>query len=221
MQYLYFPLAGAKIVELKGDEYRYLAKVRRVRQNERVHLRNLEDETLYSYEVIKIDRRVIQLSLSDSQTLKIAPKRWFHLGWAMIEPKNIQKTLPALNEIGVSKITFFYGERSQKSYKLDLEKLKKIVINSSQQSGRSEMMELDFCDNLPSFLEKNPDSFMLNFSENLIKKSSNIDTIVVGSEGGFTQSERELFGQRVVGLDSNIILQSHTATVAVSSITLL
>lgn len=221
MQYLYSESAGINILELKGQEYKYLAKVRRVRINQAIRLRNLKDDNIYRYRISDINRQRVLLTLLDFEELIIAPKRYLHLGWAIIDSKNIQKYLPSLNEIGVSKITFFYATRSQKSYKIDFEKLKKILIHSSEQSGRSKMMELDFCKDTAEFLEKNPNSYMLNFSQNLLQKSAKIDTIIIGPEGGFTEDEQTLFKSRIVGLDCDLILQSQTAAIATASIVLL
>ena len=221
MQYLYSKLAGERNIVLENDEYRYLAKVRRVKKSEKIPLRNLQDDKLYIYEISQIGKKSITLNLKEEKSSVVASKRYFHLGWCVIEPKNIQKTLPSLNEIGVSKISFIYCQRSQKNYKIDLEKLQKILINSSQQSGRSKMMKLEVFGSLEEFLSSYPDSFMLNFSEKKLEKSLELESVIVGCEGGFSQEEISLFEQRVVGLDTSLILQSQTATIATASIMLL
>ncbi len=221
MQYLYSKDAKKEIVILEGDEYRYLAKVRRVKLSQEIALRNLIDDNLYIYKIKDITKKSITLSLKEQRVLVVAPKRYFHLGWCVIEPKNIQKTLPSLNEIGISKISFIYCQRSQKNYKIDLEKLKKILINSSQQSGRSKMMELEIVESLREFKRLYPDSYLLNFSKESLQKSLDIKRVIVGCEGGFDKEEIELFEDRVVGFDSSLILQSHTAAISLASIMLL
>ena len=120
--------------------------------------------------------------------------------------------------MGVEKITFIYCKRSQKSFKIDFKRLEKILLNSSQQSGRSEMMKLEMSEDLKSFLTENPQSMMLNFSKNIIGSQSNIDTIVIGCEGGFHEDEVALFdADKIIGLDTPLVLKSESAACAVAA----
>jgi 16S rRNA (uracil1498-N3)-methyltransferase len=218
MQYLYIDKAKEPIVTLSGDEHRYIFKVRRHRVDEIISLRNLQDGLIYHYKITHIDKKTAILELQDSKILTIKASRYLHIGWCVIDTKNIEKTLPSLNEIGVFKISFIYCKRSQKSFKIDLKRFEKILLNSSQQSGRSAMMELEIVDSLDKFVALYPDAKMLNFSkENLIQKDS-ADTIVVGCEGGFSKDEVAMFGSdKIVGFDTSLILKSESAVCAVSS----
>lgn len=218
MLYLYNPEAGRSSLVLEGDDHRYIFKVRRHKTGDIVYLRNLEDGLLYSYHVTMIDKRSATLVLQESRELEIKAKRDLHIGWCMIDPKNIEKVLPSLNEIGVSKITFIYCDRSQKSFKPDFKRFEKILLNSSQQSGRSVMMEMETMESLPLFLKANPQSCLLNFSDKSLATVSDIDTIVVGCEGGLTESEVSLFTpEKVVGFDTPLVLKSESAVCAVAS----
>ena len=141
MLYLYNKEAGKPQLTLSGDDHRYIFKVRRHKADDVLHLRNLEDGLLHTYSVSHIDKRSVILDLKESQTLEVKAKQSLHIGWCVIDPKSIEKVLPSLNEMGVEKITFIYCKRSQKSFKPDFKRLEKILLNSSQQSGRSEMMQ--------------------------------------------------------------------------------
>ena len=219
MLYLYHKEAGASTLTLTGEAHRYLFKVRRHKANEKLHLRNLEDGYLYTYEVLSIDKRSVVLSLLSKELLEVKPPRLLHIGWCVIDPKSIEKILPSLNEMGVAKITFIYCQRSQKSFKPDFKRLEKILVNSSQQSGRSKMMELEMADNLESFLEEHPESYMLNFSETSIDTvREHIETLVIGCEGGFTDEETNLFAKkRVVGFATPLVLKSESAACAAAA----
>ena len=127
MQYLYHQDAGAKHLTLTGDEHRYIFKVRRHRAGETIMLRNLNDQNIYSYNIESMDKKEASLLLSSQRELRVEAKQPLHIGWCMIEPKNIEKLLPTLNEIGVDKITFIECQRSQKNFKLDLKRLEKIL----------------------------------------------------------------------------------------------
>jgi 16S rRNA (uracil1498-N3)-methyltransferase len=218
MLYLYNKEAGKPQLTLNGDDHRYIFKVRRHKAEDILHLRNLEDGLLYTYLVTHIDKRSVTLDLKESQTLEVKARRSLHIGWCVIDPKNIEKVLPSLNEMGVEKITFIYCKRSQKSFKPDFKRLEKILLNSSQQSGRSEMMQLEMADDLQTFLLQNPQSKMLNFSKSRFVSNTAFKTIVVGCEGGFTQEEETLFSSEdVIGFDTPLVLKSESAVCAVCS----
>jgi 16S rRNA (uracil1498-N3)-methyltransferase len=218
MQYLYHKESGASSLILKGDEHRYIFKVRRHREGETIALRNLIDGFIYFYKINSLDKKEAHLFLEKSELLEVVAKRKLHIGWCVIDPKSVEKVLPTLNEMGVDSITFIYCERSQKSFKPDFKRLEKILLNSSQQSGRSSMMKLTMGSNLNDFLEENSNAVMLNFSEHILNEESAVETFVIGCEGGFTTDEVALFKlENIMGLDTPLILKSESAVCAVAS----
>ncbi|WP_309496631.1 16S rRNA (uracil(1498)-N(3))-methyltransferase [Sulfurovum sp.] len=218
MLYLYHEQAGTSQFTLVGDDHRYIFKVRRHKVEDTLYLRNLEDGLLHRYLITHLDKRSVILELKESISLDIKAKHSLHIGWCIIDPKSVEKVLPTLNEMGVDKITFFYCKRSQKSFTLDFKRLEKILLNSSQQSGRSQMMKLETAENLASFLEDNPNTKMLNFSENNFISSTKVETIVIGCEGGFHEEEVALFNAgNIVGFDTPLVLKSESAVCAVAS----
>lgn len=222
MLYLYHKEAAKPQLTLTGDEHRYIFKVRRHKVDDTLYLRNLEDGMLHRYAITYLDKKSVILELKASTTLEIKAKRNLHIGWCMIDPKNVEKVLPSLNEMGVEKITFFYCKRSQKSFTLDFKRLEKILLNSSQQSGRSEMMQLAQVEDLGTFLKVYPGAKMLNFSENNFVSNTAFDTIVIGCEGGFDEEEVALFKpENIVGFDTSLVLRSESAACAVAAKTLL
>ena len=96
--------------------------------------------------------------------------------------------------------------------------LSKILINSSQQCGRSTLMKLEICESLEVFLKQYPQTKILDFSEHTLESTTSVDTILIGTEGGFSHEERVLFNkENVLGLHSNLILRSETAAISVAS----
>jgi len=220
VQYLYNKEAGVSSLELTGDAHKYIFKVRRHKVGEEIYLRNLDDDIIYKYRIYIMDKRTSTLILIEKKNYMVSAKSKLHIGWCIIDVKNIEKMLPSLNEIGVDKITFIYCNRSQKSFKVEFNRLNKILLNSSQQSGRSTIMKLDIKENLNSFIEDNPDSYLLNFSENILSDNNknDIKSIVIGSEGGLTDDEVLLFNQdKIVGLNTALILKSESAVSAIAS----
>ena len=218
MLYLYNKYAGTTSLTLEGDDHRYIFKVRRHKTDDVLYLRNLEDGLLHKYLISNIDKRTVHLTLEDSSICEVKAARSLHIGWCIIDPKNVEKVLPSLNEIGVEKITFIHCKRSQKSFKLDFKRLEKILLNSSQQSGRSEPMTLETCTNLEHFLKENPDTKMLNFTKDNFISDTDTKTIIIGCEGGFSEDEVALFDkQNILGLNTPLVLKSESAVCAVAS----
>ena len=223
MIYLYHQDAGSYSITIEGEEYRHLFKAKRLKATSLIDLRNLKDDYLYKYKVKSIDRKRAILSLADKKLSIVAPKKELHIGWCIIDTKILQKYLPALNEIGVSKITPLICDRTQRNFKIDRNRVERILINSSQQCGRSRMMEIFPTVSIDEFVKEHSDCFMLNFSKLKLKDIiDEVSTIIIGCEGGFTDRERSLFSDdRVVGLDTSSVLRSETATLSVASILLL
>ncbi len=218
MQYLYHKDAKASSLSLLGDEHRYIFKVRRHKEGDKLYLRNLQDDILYTYKIQSLSKKEALLELQSQKIYKVATKKNLHIGWCIIDPKSIEKVLPTLNELGVEKITFIYCQRSQKSFKIDTKRWEKIILNSSQQCGRSTLMILDTSPTLIDFLEYNPSSYLLNFSDTKLSTKESVETIIIGCEGGLTIEEIELFHPKdIIGLDTPLILKSESAVTAVAS----
>lgn len=218
MQFVYHSCAGNPTLNVDTREYEHIFKVRRISVGERLYWRNLDDVFMYEYEIMQIGKKEAELALISKKELPFLPSNILHVGWSIIDSKIIEKTLPLLNELGVSKISFFYAEFSQKSHKLDLERMKRILINSSQQCGRSSLMQIEILPSLQHYLECYPHSYVLDFSEVKLRECDEVASILIGPEGGFSQKERVLLQkQSIVGLKCNTILRSETAVVAVAS----
>ena len=218
MQYLHHEQAGEATLLLKDEEHRYIFKVRRHRMGESIALRNLKDENIYHYEISYVDKKEANLVLESSERLVVKVNKFLHIGWCLIDPKSIEKILPTLNEIGVKKITFILCQRSQKNFKVDFKRWEKILLNSSQQCGRSGLLEFSICNSLEEFLGEHPSATMLNFSEQRLTAKLNISTMVIGCEGGFTSDEVALFKpENIMGLNTPLILKSESAVCVVAS----
>lgn len=218
MQFTYHLDASIASLEIDGDIYKYLIKARRHKVDEIIPFRNLEDNFIYFYKIVSIDRRKAILNLESSEEKIVENNKKLHIGWSVVDPKTVEKSIASLNELGVEKITFIYSEFSQQNFKQNFEKLNKILINSSSQCGRSSIIKLDVCDSIEEFIKQNPDFYALDFSnETIDSKAESISTIIIGCEGGFSESERLCFKDNIVGFKSNLILKSETAAISAAS----
>ncbi len=216
MQFVYDKDASREILHIKDENYRYLFKVKRLKVGDSVNFRNLKDNISYRYKIEEIGKKEARVTLKEKLQDAKQTANLLHLLWCIIDTKIIEKTLPQLNQLGVTKISFLYCERSQKNFKLDLKRVEKILINSCQQCGRAKLMEVEVLNSLEDVLQKYDDFSVLDFDgENL---SKNISSIMVGCEGGFTKKEKEkLKNHQKIGLNTQLILKSETAILAISS----
>jgi 16S rRNA (uracil1498-N3)-methyltransferase len=217
MQFTYHEKSGDKTLLIDGDLHKYLFKVRRHNKEQNLFFRNLIDNNIYEYQINIIDKKQTTLTLINFTEKTITNNKNLHLGWCVIDPKSIEKQIASLNELGLNKITFIYCEYSQYKYKINIEKLNKLLINSSQQSGRSDIIKIEVLNNIDEFLNKYPNTYMFNFSTNHIAThKNNIETILLGCEGGFSINEiNRIDKAKIVGINSNIILRSETAATTI------
>lgn len=219
MQFTYHPKCSSEFLEIDGDTYKYLFKARRQKIADDIYFRNLDDNYIYLYKVIDIDKKKANLELISKEEKIIENSKKLHLIWCIVDPKTIEKSLASLNELGVYKITFLYCDYSQKNFKINFDKLEKILINSSSQCGRSSIIKIDASNSLDEFLQNNNNVYALNFSSLTIdERKEDIETLVIGCEGGFSKDEVNKFDKdKVVGFKSNLILKSETAIISAAS----
>ena len=136
----------------------------------------------------------------------------------------LQKT----TELGIKKFIPILCERSIVR-EINIERAKKILVESSEQSNRISVPEILDKQNLQNFLKNFPNDGNLLFCDinsksnnfiNLISKS--VPTcILVGQEGDFSEKERELIENhkrtKSISLARNI-LRAETAAIAAATI---
>ena len=138
------------------------------------------------------------------------------LAWAIVDPKTIEKTLPSLNEIGIAKIVFFYGEFSQKNFKLDFSRLERILISSCEQCGRNDLMKFEIYKSLDELVKFYPNVALIDFEGENLDGYAGKEILAIGPEGGFSRSEREAVAKKY-GLKAKNILRSQTAILGVTA----
>ena len=229
MQFLYQQNAGDSQIEIFNDDFTYIIKARRLQLDSVIKVRNLQDKKLYTYTIAEIKKKsalLTKIGEQDSQPSYSSP---LHLLWAIIDPKVIEKTLPFLNELGISRISFFYAEFSQWQFSLNLQRMQKILISSCQQCGRIDLMELEVLKDFDCVCERYTPFYAFDFggedirSHNPFKRENNESLenasvrVMVGAEGGFSQRERQRFA-KIITLNDTLILRSESASVFLASL---
>lgn len=216
MEFIHHPYP-TNALKIEGELYKYLFKVRRIKQDEPVYVRTLKDDILYLYRIEEVTKKEAILTLEESKPFPVLSDKNLHIGWCLIDPKSIEKTLASLNEMGVSRISFILCDRSQNNFKLNFERLEKILINSSQQCGRSNMITLDTYSSIDTFLSDFPDTLFLDFGGSHEGESTHV---IIGPEGGLSERERAL-SDKTLSFSTPLILKSESAALALASKVLL
>ena len=161
MQFLFCEQAGENSLVISGEMLQHI-KALRLKTSDSLRLRNLHDDFLYMYTIAAIERRELVLELSGRELRAVKPRRETHLAWCVVEPKIIEKTLPQLNELGVGTLTLVWCEKSQRNFRLDEARMRKIVIASCEQCGRSAPMTLAVA-TCADFAAAHPDALIVDF----------------------------------------------------------
>ena len=150
---------------------------------------------------------------------------------ALIKKDNFEMVTQKVVEIGVSVIVPILAERSEKK-KVNMERLKKIAVEASEQSGRADVPEIFEETTLVDLFESGalpPDKIALDLTGiDFHKFVSGLNpvgaiAVFVGPEGGWSEKEIEFFKQHNVSILSlgSQILRAETASIAISSLLLL
>ncbi|RDU59610.1 16S rRNA (uracil(1498)-N(3))-methyltransferase [Helicobacter marmotae] len=223
MQFLYHQHAGDRLLYIEKEDFTYICKARRLKEGDRLALRNLNDMYLYSYEITQMQKKGAALTLLHKVQTPCQVYNNLHLLWAVVEPKVVEKALPMLNELGIAAISFFYAQFSQGHFKLSLERMYKILIQSCQQCGRSSLMRLEVYKDFDAICSQYMPFYAFDFGGEDIREILSpvcVQTdvrIMVGPEGGFSASERAKFKQSI-SLGDDLILRSESACVLLASI---
>lgn len=150
------------------------------------------------------------------------PEKKVTLYLSLIKKDNFELASRMATEIGISKIVPVLTERSEKK-NIDLERLKRIVREASEQCGRGDVPEVESVLSLKFLVESlNSDSEIIvaDFGE-LDLKSSKPKALsyklFIGPEGGWADSEREFFKSKnvkFISLGPTVLRAETAATVA-------
>ena len=217
MQFILDKNAGEEILRVEGERYNHLFRSRRTKKSEMLYFRNLKDLNLYTYQIENLGKKEAILKLANKELSILQNPPTAHLIWAMIDSKSIEKVLPALNELNLAKITFFYADFSQKNFKLDLERMDRILENSCEQCGRITKLEIEILKDLQEVCNQYKEFCVLDFGNENLPCGLKIP-LLIGAEGGFSQNEREFLKDKKIYSAKNCnILRSENAAIFATS----
>lgn len=222
MKFMLDPKAGSDELIISGEEYKYLIKVRRHVVGDLIVFRHRDTLNIaHHYRLEKTDGRNGYFVRESSLNSPCEASKKLHIGWCIVDPKTIEKTLPMLMELGVSKITLIHCKRSQRNFRLDFERFNRIMESAMMQCGRTSLIEFSETPALSTFLNANPEAIVLDFGGEALDQNETFETVVIGCEGGFDESERKsCSSHRIRHFNLPMVLRSETAAVAIAAMRL-
>ena len=121
---------------------------------------------------------------------------------ASIKSNHMEIAIAKACELNVTNFFIFESNLSQKNYNHNLERYKRIIKESSEQSNRNKMMNIELInssEDLLNLLNKNDFNVIAEVYENnnrtMFEQSQSFNNIgvVIGPEGGFNQNDIEFF----------------------------
>ena len=208
---------------LDKSQSHYLNKVMRVKENELFSLFNNKGE--WEAKILKISKGLVEFEIIKQLRQKENMKDLW-LAFSPIKSNYQNFMIQKATELGVTKFLPIIFDRTIVR-SINVERLKKIVIEASEQSNRINIPSIEQTQNLESFLNSNLVDLIftdLNSTNKKIDKSKLTNKpicIIVGPEGDFSELEREKIltfkGVQAVKINENI-LRSETAVISAISI---
>lgn len=218
----------------------------------RVMRLDIEDEIICIHPDGKVAQCKIITIDPDEQQVVASIKKWLDDDVELPVQVTVLQSLPKGNkldfiiqkgtELGAAQFLLFESERSvvkwnKKRVRNRLERYRKIAKEASEQSGRTQIPEINYIDCIKDFLRQEKDRFdvrLLAYEEEqryerpvtLYKQLSQLNTndrlmICIGPEGGFTEKEVSSFknhGLTSVRLGKRILRTETAALYALASL---
>ena len=210
---------------LSKEHTHYVANVMRLKRGSNLNFFNKDGEWLS--EIIFLDRDRIEVKFLNKvkESSKLSN---IELAICLVKKSPMEIILQKATELGVSKIIPIVSERTEVK-EINFERANKIVVEATEQSNQLIPPEISEVTKLKDFL-KNLDSSSkllfadVNSKDNLKSKvleEAKTLSILIGPEGDFSPSERELIlaNSHVVSFTiSKNILRSDTAVISAISL---
>lgn len=193
----------------------------------------------FECEIISLAKNEAEMKIIEKKK-GIMPEKEIWLFFSLIKKDNVEMVLQKCTEIGVSHFVPVISERSEKKG-FNTERAEKILIEASEQCGRSNLPKLHEINSLSDAIKNYKDELdfiafdSTGISYQLSAKpartaESNVQSggsyklgILVGPEGGFTENELILFKENNIPVYSlcKLTLRAETAAIVASAMSIL
>ena len=209
--------------KLDKSQSHYVNKVMRVKVDEVFTLFN--DSGEWEVKILTISKGIVEFNITKQLRQKESTKELW-LAFSPIKSNYFNFMIQKATELGITKFLPIIFDRTVVR-KINKERLKKVIIEATEQSNRINVPVMEEPQSLNLFLKNNNTDLIftdLN-SENkkidLNQLTSNPTCIIIGPEGDFSEKEREEIlkykGVQPIKINENI-LRSETAVISAISI---
>ena len=208
--------------KLDKSQSHYLTKVMRLNIGEDFSLFNQSGE--WEAKITEINKGIVDFLIT-KKIRSNSNEKEIWLAFAPIKLNYLNLMIQKATELGVTRFIPILTERTIVR-KLNMKRIKKIIIEASEQSNRLKIPKLEEIKKLDNFLKNNQKTNIvfgdLNSDNNKLNiKNSKPLCILIGPEGDFTIKERDkiLKLENIIPLKiNNNILRSETAAISLASI---
>tara|TARA_B100000700_G_scaffold145031_1_gene161324 strand:- start:51 stop:776 length:726 start_codon:yes stop_codon:yes gene_type:complete len=223
---LYFSkeLKANLLSNLSTEQSHYIKNVMRLKIGDTIALFNSANGE-WSAKIVSYNKESTEFKVEKIiKTKKIEHDIW--LAFSLIKKNPLDMMIQKTTELGIQKFIPILSERSVVK-EINIERIKKIIVEASEQSNRISIPKIESLQPLKDFLEKFPNNGTLIFCDINCDKSDlkNILTekkqgpicILIGPEGDFSENERQLIIEKkeIFSLSlANNLLRAETAAIA-------
>ena len=208
--------------KLDKTQSHYIHKVMRIKEGQNFSLFNQSGE--FEAKVDNIIKGIVEFTVEKKLRSADNPREIW-LAFTPIKLNYLNLMIQKATELGVTRFIPLLSDRTVVR-KINEKRIKKIIVEASEQSNRLNLPTLDKLKNLEEFLKENID-ITIHFGD-LNSKNKKIDIkrdeplcILIGPEGDFYIKEREIISKMKNIIPINInknILRSETAAISMISI---
>lgn len=178
----------------------------------------VEKDRLYKITEITGDEAHLELVTDYKRQL---PTKNIYLLWSLLKKDKNDWVLQKCTELGVSHFIPLLADRSEKTG-FNMERAHKIVVEAAEQCGRSDIPTIRDVMHVTTAIEQYKDKVMLYICEQEskeIKPQGDNLGVLIGPEGGWSDSEKQLFkAQNIQHLNlHDFTLRAETAGILAAS----
>ena len=181
-------------LKLTGQEAKHATKVLRIRPGDQIHVTDGAGK-LYQCNVSEVQKSDVVCTILDTK-VEERKSPFVTLVVGLIKKRDrLEFSVEKSVELGADEIVVFRGDHSEKG-NVRLDRLESTVLSAMKQSLRVFLPKVRFTENLADAIKSNEEAGSLIFADETIEKGfsksllDNKVMLVVGPEGGFSESER-------------------------------
>lgn len=221
-------------IYIDGEDGKHIARSLRMKIGESITLCD-QKGTDYNCEIKEINENTVIAEILFIEENKTEPKTMVHLFQCLPKGDKLDFVVQKVTELGAVSVTPVLSERcvaklNENNSEKKIMRLQKITAEAAKQSGRGIIplihKPVNFKNAVASAAEKGDVIFFYELGgiplQDLIPNTSNVISVFIGPEGGFSEKEAEIAiesGAKVATLGKRI-LRTETAAVTAVAVTL-